>query len=59
MRLLNRVWFVPARHADEAFHDAPLHIAEMNFNVSAPHMYAICLEALNTPPGARFLDVGR
>jgi protein-L-isoaspartate O-methyltransferase len=30
----------------------------MGFNISAPHMYAMCLEALQLQPGMSFLDVG-
>jgi protein-L-isoaspartate O-methyltransferase len=30
----------------------------MGFNISAPHMYAECLDKLNIEPGNAVLDVG-
>jgi protein-L-isoaspartate O-methyltransferase len=30
----------------------------MGFNISAPHMYAVCLENLDIQEGMSFLDVG-
>jgi len=50
--------FVPKELQNEAYVDAPLRIASMGFNISAPHMYAVCLENLNIQLGMTFLDVG-
>jgi len=50
--------FLPPQYLPEAYMDRPLHLAEYNFNVSAPHMYAFCLNHLNLQPGHTFLDVG-
>ena len=30
----------------------------MGFNISAPHMYAMCLDKLGIEPGMSVLDVG-
>lgn len=46
------------QHQDEAFSDSPVRLHDLDFNVSAPHMHASCLEALQLQPGHRFLDVG-
>jgi len=54
--LIPRGDFVPANLADEAFADRPLRTD--SFNISAPHMYAFCLDILNLQPGQAFLDVG-
>eukprot|EP00803_Ostreobium_quekettii_P009046 evm.model.scf_1524.2 EVM.evm.TU.scf_1524.2 scf_1524:3912-16148(-) len=56
--LCPRGTFVPAEYADEAYSDAPIRVKEMEFNISAPHMHATCLEALEVQKGDRFLDVG-
>lgn len=46
--------FVPEGQRDEdAFVDAPLAMEGMGFNMSAPHMHATCLEALQLQPGHR------
>jgi len=51
--------FVPSiagRPAPEVCHDRP--IKEGNVHISAPHMYATVLEALNIQPGQSILTVG-
>ena len=54
MRACPRDAFVPERQRDEdAFLDAPLSLHGMGFNMSAPHMHAACLEALQLQPGHR------
>jgi len=50
--------FVTEDLKEEAYIDTPLRIASMAFNISAPHMYAVCLEQLNLQPGMSFLDIG-
>jgi len=59
MLALSRRLFVPARHLDEAFIDSPLRVSNMDFNISAPHMYGMCLTALDIQPGHDVLDIGR
>eukprot|EP00193_Tetraselmis_chui_P018060 CAMPEP_0177780392 /NCGR_PEP_ID=MMETSP0491_2-20121128/17172_1 /TAXON_ID=63592 /ORGANISM="Tetraselmis chuii, Strain PLY429" /LENGTH=458 /DNA_ID=CAMNT_0019300147 /DNA_START=1307 /DNA_END=2680 /DNA_ORIENTATION=+ len=54
---LPRASFVPGA-ADEAYLDTPMRLAGLNFNVSAPHMHAMSLEALDLGAGQRVLDVG-
>lgn len=46
--------FVPARYRAEAFIDTPIRLQEYDFNISAPHMHATCLEALDIQPGHRY-----
>ena len=58
LRLCARDLFVVDHYRDEAFADAPIRVEEMGFNISAPHMHATCLEALDLRPGASVLDVG-
>jgi len=51
--------FVPIDYLAEAFQDKPLRLGQpYSFNVSAPHMYAFCLEHLEIQPGNSFLDIG-
>jgi len=50
--------FVSEDLRDEAYIDTPIRVASMGFNISAPHMYAVCLETLNIEPGMSFLDIG-
>jgi len=54
---IKRGEFVPWEYADEAYFDRPLR-TDLGFNISAPHMYAFCLQALDLHPGQSFLDVG-
>jgi len=43
---------------DEAYDDAPLRFSKMSFNISAPHMYVMCLQSLDIQPGNSILDIG-
>uniref|UniRef100_A0A6B2L5S9 protein-L-isoaspartate(D-aspartate) O-methyltransferase n=1 Tax=Arcella intermedia TaxID=1963864 RepID=A0A6B2L5S9_9EUKA len=54
---IKRGTFVPYDLAEEAYFDRPLR-TEMGFNISAPHMYAFCLQTLDIRAGQTFLDVG-
>jgi len=58
LRAVPRALFVPEELADQAYVDTPLRLAAFGFNISAPHMYAMCLEALGLELGHTFLDVG-
>jgi len=49
--------FVPWEYAEEGYYDRPLR-TDLGFNISAPHMYAFCLQALDLKPGQSFLDIG-
>jgi len=53
-----KILFVTKDLEDEAYTDSPLRVSTMGFNISAPHMYAMCLEKLQLEPGMTFLDVG-
>jgi len=50
--------FVPQSQQADAYDDSPLPVHRWGFNISAPHMYAICLQALDPQPGMSFLDIG-
>lgn len=39
---------------DEALADSPIRLTALQFNISAPHMHATCLEALQLQPGDRW-----
>lgn len=58
LRKIPRGLFVPDDLQDAAYVDSPLRLPSFGFNISAPHMYAICLEALQLEPGNTFLDIG-
>jgi len=58
LRAVPRGPFVPDDQADQAYVDTPLRLAAFGFNISAPHMYAMCLEALGLELGHSFLDIG-
>lgn len=58
LRICARDLFVPEPYREEAFVDAPIRVEEHDFNISAPHMHATCLEVLALQPGHAFLDVG-
>jgi len=49
--------FLPPAMQNEAYMDTPLHIGEGQ-TISAPHMVAIMVEALDLRPGQRVLEVG-
>ena len=53
MRACPRRSFLPANQQRDAYVDAPVRLEEFDFNVSAPHMHATCLEALDLRPGLR------
>ena len=59
MRVCPRNAFVPQAHADQAFVDAPIRLDDLDFNISAPHMHATCLEALQLQLGQRWGCVWR
>eukprot|EP01129_Flabellula_baltica_P003830 TRINITY_DN1355_c0_g1_i1.p1 TRINITY_DN1355_c0_g1~~TRINITY_DN1355_c0_g1_i1.p1 ORF type:complete len:269 (-),score=58.21 TRINITY_DN1355_c0_g1_i1:565-1371(-) len=58
MLLVNRKEFVTDECKDCAFNDRPLRLEDLGFNISAPHMYAVCLQALEIKKGNTFLDIG-
>jgi len=49
--------FLPSAMQNEAYMDTPLHIGEGQ-TISAPHMVAMMVEALDLRPGQRVLEVG-
>jgi protein-L-isoaspartate O-methyltransferase len=53
-----REYFVTEDIKAEAYFDTPLRLSKMGFNISAPHMYAMCLEKLDIQPGNIVLDIG-
>jgi 2-polyprenyl-3-methyl-5-hydroxy-6-metoxy-1,4-benzoquinol methylase len=53
-----REHFVTPDLRDEAYNDHPLRFSKMGFNISAPHMYAMCLEKLDIQLGNYILDIG-
>jgi len=57
-RKLPRENFVTPELKGEAYCDTPLRFAKLGFNISAPHMHAMCLENLGIEPGDVILDVG-
>jgi len=57
-RTIAREYFVTPDLRDEAYHDSPLRFSTMGFNISAPHMHALCLEEMSLLPGLRVLDIG-
>jgi protein-L-isoaspartate(D-aspartate) O-methyltransferase len=50
--------FVTPELRAEAYCDTPLRFAKLGFNISAPHMHAMCMENLGIEPGDTVLDVG-
>ncbi len=57
METVPREHFVPRTQRDAAYYDSPLSIGEGQ-TISAPHMVAIMLEALDLREGHRVLEVG-
>jgi protein-L-isoaspartate(D-aspartate) O-methyltransferase len=53
-----REYFVTADLKEEAYVDHPLRFSKMGFNISAPHMYTLCLENLGIKEGDKILDIG-
>jgi len=53
----DRAGFLPAEAAGDAYVDAPLSIGHEQ-TISAPHMVAIMVEALEARPGMKVLEVG-
>jgi protein-L-isoaspartate O-methyltransferase len=45
--------FVPAPHRPEALVDRPIRVEAAGFNISAPHVQALALQALALEPGQR------
>jgi protein-L-isoaspartate(D-aspartate) O-methyltransferase len=58
MRAVPRHRFVPAEYAAEAYHDEPLSLGPSGSTISAPHMVALQLAALDLRPGLSLLEVG-
>eukprot|EP00761_Pharyngomonas_kirbyi_P005885 gb/GECH01005891.1/.p1 GENE.gb/GECH01005891.1/~~gb/GECH01005891.1/.p1 ORF type:complete len:500 (+),score=113.28 gb/GECH01005891.1/:1-1500(+) len=58
LSVVERGAFIPENQRNEAYVDSPIRLYKFNFNVSAPHMYALCLEALQVGRGQSFLDIG-
>ncbi len=53
----DRILFVPPSLADSAYEDTPLSIGHEQ-TISAPHMVAMMVEALDLRPGMKVLEVG-
>ena len=57
MEKVERHLFLPGGMEDEAYLDTPLQIGEGQ-TISAPHMVAMMIEALDLKPGMKVLEVG-
>jgi protein-L-isoaspartate(D-aspartate) O-methyltransferase len=57
MLAVPRHLFLPMTMREQAYQDTPLHIGEGQ-TISAPHMVAIMVEALDLEPGLKVLEVG-
>lgn len=57
MERVPRHLFVPASKEGEAYRDSPLSIGEGQ-TISAPHMVAMMLDALELSPGHKVLEIG-
>lgn len=58
LSMVKRGDFVPPMHQREAFLDSPIRVHDHEFNISAPHIHAKALDALEVQEGESFLDVG-
>jgi protein-L-isoaspartate(D-aspartate) O-methyltransferase len=58
MRTVPRHRFVPAEYAARAYEDEPLPLGPSASTISAPHMAALQLAALDLRPGQTLLEVG-
>ena len=56
MRVCRRDAFVGNTLQRQALVDAPIRINAAGFNISAPHMHACCLEAMQLGPGHRYAE---
>lgn len=57
MEQVPRHLFIPEARRDEAYRDSPVRIGEGQ-TISAPHMVAMMLDALDLQPGQKVLEVG-
>jgi len=57
MKRVDRGWFVPPQQVSKAYLDEPF-LAPGGFHLSAPHLYAQVLEALDLKQGLSFLNLG-
>eukprot|EP01120_Amphizonella_sp_Union-15-10_P007828 TRINITY_DN2691_c0_g1_i4.p1 TRINITY_DN2691_c0_g1~~TRINITY_DN2691_c0_g1_i4.p1 ORF type:complete len:458 (-),score=91.86 TRINITY_DN2691_c0_g1_i4:95-1468(-) len=53
-----REYFVTEELKAEAYVDHPLRFSKLGFNISAPHMYAMCLDHLDVQLSHKVLDIG-
>lgn len=58
MLLFKREYFLTDELVESAYSDNALRFNDMHFNISAPHMHAHCLEALEIRHGCSVLDIG-
>ena len=58
MKACDRQIFVPEEYREDALFDAPIHVAQHDYRISAPHMHATCLASLEVREGMCVLDVG-
>ncbi|HEV2449572.1 MAG TPA: protein-L-isoaspartate O-methyltransferase [Thermoplasmata archaeon] len=58
MRAVPRHRFVPAEYASLAYSDEPLPLGPPESTISAPHMAALQLAALDLRPGLNLLEIG-
>ncbi len=58
MKTVKRELFVAENHEEYAYHDTPLPLGDTGQTISAPHMCAYMLEALDLEVGLSILEVG-